>query len=179
LGPLVCTVRDTRPAVTEHRRHGTAQDGGACSAGGGPLWGPPRLPIHPQRFSCELSESSMSLRDMASHDKPGPMSVSRTRAWGSLGSALLGAIVLSGCGTHTAPPVATKSDAAAVKPSVTQSVQRQIRERDKRIVELRSQIAELTSQLEALKFIDQDMSERRKPSLLPATLTPIETDQAH
>jgi hypothetical protein len=75
--------------------------------------------------------------------------------------------------------VATKSDAAAVKPSVTQSVQRQIRERDKRIVELRSQIAELTSQLEALKFIDQDMSERRKPSLLPATLTPIETDQAH
>ena len=107
------------------------------------------------------------------------MSVSRTRAWGSLGSALLGAIVLSGCGTHTAPPVATKSDAAAVKPSVTQSVQRQIRERDKRIVELRSQIAELTSQLEALKFIDQDMSERRKPSLLPATLTPIETDQAH
>lgn len=105
------------------------------------------------------------------------MRLTPTRACSSLGSALLGAIVLSGCTTHTATPVATKSDAAAMESSAAQSLQRQIRERDKRIAELRSQIAELTSQLEALKLIDQDMDEIRRSSRPPATLTPIETGQ--
>jgi TolA-binding protein len=120
----------------------------------------------------------MFLRDVASHDTPRPMSVKRKRAWSSLGSGLLWAIALSGCGTHTATPVAAKSDEAVVESAVTQSLQRQIRERDKRIAELRSQIAELTSQLEALKVIDQDMDERKKSSRPPATLTPIELDQS-
>jgi TolA-binding protein len=110
------------------------------------------------------------------------MSVIPTRAWGSLGCALLGAIVLSGCGTlpHSSPPstpVATKSNAAAVESGGTLSLQRQIRERNKRIAELQSHIAELTSQMEALKVIDQDMDEQRNSRRPPATLTPIETDQ--
>lgn len=121
----------------------------------------------------------MLLRDVATHDTRKPMSVMRTRAWRRLGSALLGAILLSGCGTPRATPVATKSDAATVESGVAQSLHRQIRERDKRIAELRSQIEELTSQLEALKVIDQDMDERRKSNRPPATLTPIETDQSH
>ena len=45
---------------------------------------------------------------------------------------------------------------------------RQVRERDKRI-------AELESQLDALKVIDQDMEQRRKSSRSPATLTPATT----
>jgi hypothetical protein len=93
-----------------------------------------------------------------------------TRAWGSLGCALVGAIVLSGCGTPSATPAANASDPAAVDSGVVQSLQRQIRERDRRI-------AELTSQLEVLKLIDQDVEERRKPIRPPATLTPLETDQ--
>ncbi len=106
-----------------------------------------------------------------------------SRAWRSLGSALVGAIVLSGCGNvhPSSPPpslsVATKSDAAAVESGIAQSLQRRIRERDKHIAELQSQIAELTSQMEAMKVIDLDLEERRKPIRPSATVTPMETDR--
>jgi hypothetical protein len=60
-------------------------------------------------------------------------------------------------------------DPAIGESSVVQSLQRQIRERDKRI-------AQLTSQLEALKVIDQDMDEIRRASRPPATLTPTATE---
>jgi len=63
-----------------------------------------------------------------------------------------------------------------VNSEAVQSLQRQIKERDKRIAELRSQIAELTSQMEALKVIDLDMDEQRTSRRPPATLTPIGTD---
>ena len=98
------------------------------------------------------------------------MSVMWRRAWSSLGASLFLAITLSACGTLPAPSVNKKSDPAAVNSSVVQSLQRQIREREKRI-------AELEAQLDALKVIDQDMEKRRKPSGSPATLTPAATDQ--
>jgi len=87
--------------------------------------------------------------------------------WISLGGGLLWSIVLSACGTLPATSVDKKGDPAAVDSGVVQSLQRQIRERDKRI-------AELESQLDALKMIDQDVEKRRKSSRPPATLTPIE-----
>jgi hypothetical protein len=77
------------------------------------------------------------------------------RAWSSLGGSLFVAITLSACGTLPATSVNKKSDPATVDSSVVQSLQRQLRERDKRI-------AELMSQLNVLKVIDQDMDERRK-----------------
>ena len=95
------------------------------------------------------------------------MSVMRNVVWRSLGGGLLWAIALSGCGTLPATSVCKKSDPAAVDSSVVQSLQRQVREREKRI-------AELEAQLDALKVIDQDMEKRRKSSRPPATLTPIE-----
>jgi hypothetical protein len=87
--------------------------------------------------------------------------------WISLGGGLLWAIALSACGTLPATSVDNKSDPAAVESSVVQSLQRQVRERDKRI-------AELESQLDVLKVIDQDVEKRRKSSRPPATVTPIE-----
>jgi hypothetical protein len=89
------------------------------------------------------------------------------RTWISLGGGLLWAIALSACGTLPASSLDNKSDPAAVDSSVVQSLQRQVRERDKRI-------AELESQLDALKVIDQDVEKRRKSSRPPATVTPIE-----
>jgi TolA-binding protein len=89
------------------------------------------------------------------------------RTWISLGGGLLWAIALSACGTLPATSVNNRSDQAAVDSSVVQSLQRQVRERDKRI-------AELESQLDALKVIDQDVEKRRKSSRPPATVTPIE-----
>ena len=91
----------------------------------------------------------------------------RKRAWSSLGGSLFLAIILGSCGTLPTTSADKKSDPTAVDSSVVQSLQRQIREREKRI-------AELESQLDALKLIDQDMENLRKPSRPPATLTPIE-----
>jgi len=95
------------------------------------------------------------------------MHVMRRRAWSNLGIGLFGAIVLSACGTHPATSVAHKSDRPAVDSGVVQSLQRQIRERDKRI-------AELESQLDVLKMIDQDMEKRKNSIRPPATLTPVD-----
>jgi hypothetical protein len=92
------------------------------------------------------------------------MSMMRRRAWGSLGGSLLLAIVLGSCGTLPTTSADKKSDPAAVDSSVVQSLQRHIREREKRI-------AELEAQLDALKVIDQDMQKLRKSSRQPATLT--------
>lgn len=91
----------------------------------------------------------------------------RKRAWSSLGGSLFLAIILGSCGTLPTTSADKKSDPTAVDSSVVQSLQRQIREREKRI-------AELESQLDALKLIDQDMENLRKPSRPPATLTPLE-----
>ena len=95
------------------------------------------------------------------------MSMIREKAWSSLGGSLFLAIILGSCGTLPTTSADKTSDPAAVDSGVVQSLQRQIREREKRI-------AELEAQLDALKVIDQDMEKRRKSSRPPATLTPIE-----
>lgn len=103
------------------------------------------------------------------------MSYLRRIRLGSLGSGVLLAIVLSACGTAPASlpatppatPVVHRSDPVAGESSVVQSLQKQLREREKRI-------DELESQLNILKMIDQDVQVRRKPARTPATLTPGE-----
>ena len=95
------------------------------------------------------------------------MSYLRRIRWGSFGNGLVLALVLSACGTAPATPVVHRSDPAAAESSVVLSLQKQLREREKRI-------DELESQLNVLKMIDQDVQVRRKPSRPPVTLTPIE-----
>lgn len=77
------------------------------------------------------------------------------------------AIALGACGILPFGSTDKKSDRATVDASVVQSLQRQVRDRDKRI-------AELEAQLDALKLIDQDMEKRRQFNRPPATLTPLE-----
>lgn len=95
------------------------------------------------------------------------MSVILKRAWISLGGSLCLAVALGSCGVLPVSPPDKKSDRAAVDASVVQSLQRQIRDREKRI-------AELEAQLDALKVIDRDMEKQRQSSRPPTTLTPIE-----
>jgi hypothetical protein len=95
------------------------------------------------------------------------MSIWGRKMWGSLGSAVVLAITLSACGTAPGPSVERKSDPAADVSGIVLSYQRQIRERDKRI-------EELESQLNALKLIEEDVEKRRKPLRSPAMLTPFE-----
>jgi len=85
-----------------------------------------------------------------------------------LGILLAGVIVsvaLSACGTAPAqaPPVERKRDTAVDMSDKVQLLERQLRERDKRI-------EELESQLEALKLIDQEHEKQRKPIRPPSTL---------
>lgn len=95
----------------------------------------------------------------------------RKTIWVNVGSGLMLASVLSACGTAPATPQAApvvhRSSQVAEESSAVQSLQRQLREREKRI-------DELESQLNILKMIDQDVELRRKPSRPPATLTPNE-----
>jgi Tfp pilus assembly protein PilN len=93
------------------------------------------------------------------------MVVLTQQAWNSLGGGVLLAIVLSACGTLPATSIKCKPDPAPAHTEVVPSLQSQLKERDQRI-------AELESQLEALKIIDQDMEKRRNSSRPPATLTP-------
>lgn len=95
------------------------------------------------------------------------MSVTRSRTWISLGGTLCLVVTMSSCGIMPVTSADKKSDRTAVESSLVPDLQRQIREREKRI-------AELEAQLEALKLIDQDMEKRRQFSRPPATLTPIE-----
>ena len=95
------------------------------------------------------------------------MSIWRRNILSSLGIAVIVPIILSACGTAPPTPVERKSDPVPDVSGIVQSYQRQIRERDKRI-------EELESQLNALKLIEEDLEKRRKPLRAPATLTPIE-----
>ena len=95
------------------------------------------------------------------------MSVIWRRAWISLGGSLCLAVALGSCGVLPVGSTDKKSDRATVDASVVQSLQRQIKDREKRI-------AELEAQLDALKVIDQDIEKRRQFGRPPATLTPIE-----
>lgn len=114
----------------------------------------------------------MFLLDVGSSGKPKTMnSVFRT-IWGSLVGAVLLSITLSACGTVPPVPPAPvaavhRNDPPAIESSAVQSLQRQLRERDKRI-------GELESQLNVLKLIDQDVEKRKKPSRPLGTLRPVE-----
>lgn len=86
---------------------------------------------------------------------------------GSLAGALFLSITLSACGTTPAAPAKHRSEASPGEPALVQSLQRQLRDREKRI-------EELESQLNVLKLIDQDVEKQKKPNRPPATLTPLE-----
>ena len=85
----------------------------------------------------------------------------------SLPGSVMLLIALSACGTTPATPVPKSDQSAADVSGKVQSLQKQIRERDKRI-------EELESQLDALKLIEQDLEKQRKPIRPPATLEPLQ-----
>lgn len=94
------------------------------------------------------------------------MELSNHSLWKLAGRGLILTAMLSACGTAPTP-IATQHSAPTPKESaLVKSLQKQLRERNKRI-------EELESQLDALKVIDQDFDKRKKALSPPATLTPI------
>ena len=89
--------------------------------------------------------------------------------WVAFIISALALTAFSACGTVSLLPehLPQASDSSRVEPmsaqsAVVQSLQRQVRERDRRI-------AELTFQLEALKTIDREAEARRQQGRFPGT----------
>lgn len=97
----------------------------------------------------------------------GPLRLLRRNIMSSLMGAVILPVALSACRTAPATSVENKSDPAVDVSSKVQALEREIRERDKRI-------EELEGQLEALKLIEQDLEKQRKPIRPPTTLEPIQ-----
>ncbi|MDX2253099.1 MAG: hypothetical protein NW202_12495 [Nitrospira sp.] len=95
------------------------------------------------------------------------MDQSSNGLWKLVGRGLILTAVLSACGTASAPLATENTAPTPIESGLVKSLQKQLRERDKRI-------AELEFQLETLKLIDQDFDKRKRPLRPPATLTPIE-----
>jgi hypothetical protein len=95
------------------------------------------------------------------------MDLSSDNLWKLVGRGLILTVVLTACGTAPAPMVLHHTAPGPRESGLVKSLQKQLRERDKRI-------EELESQLDALKLIDQDFDKRKKPLRPPATLIPIE-----
>lgn len=93
------------------------------------------------------------------------MSLLRRYILGGLIAGLIVPLTFSACRTAPVAPVERKKEPTVEISDKVQSLERQLRERDKRI-------EELESQLEALKLIDQEHEKQRKPIRPPATLEP-------
>jgi hypothetical protein len=87
--------------------------------------------------------------------------------WKLIGRGLILTSVLSACGTAPTPMATQTTGTTPSESGLVKSLQKQLRERDKRI-------EELEFQLEAFKVIDQDFDKRKKPLRPPATLAPSE-----
>ncbi|MBH0191550.1 MAG: hypothetical protein HP492_07275 [Nitrospira sp.] len=95
------------------------------------------------------------------------MDQSANNLWKLVGRGLILITVLSACGTAPTPMATENTTPTPSESGLVKSLQKQLRERDKRI-------EELEFQLETLKLIDQDFDKRKKLLRPPATLTPIE-----
>ncbi len=82
-------------------------------------------------------------------------------------AGVLVSVALSACATATTPKTESKREPAVDMSDRVQALEKQLRERDKRI-------EELESQLEALKLIDQEHENKRKPIRPPTTLESIQ-----
>lgn len=95
------------------------------------------------------------------------MDSSSDNLWKLVGQGLILISMLSACGTAATPMVTQHTVSPPSESGLVKSLQKQLRERDKRI-------EELEFQLDALKLIDQDFDKRKNPLRPPATVTPIE-----
>jgi TolA-binding protein len=80
-------------------------------------------------------------------------------AWTTQAVCLLGLMVLSGCVSTTPPPtrVGTSQDQATI-----QALQKRLQERERTVAIKNYQIEVMSSQLDALKQIDQDTKAQRR-----------------
>ena len=82
--------------------------------------------------------------------------------WTSQGVCVLGLMMLSGC-TSTSPSLAPAQLGTSQDQATIQALQQRLHERERTISKQNYQIEVISSQLEALKRIDQDTREQWRP----------------
>jgi hypothetical protein len=93
--------------------------------------------------------------------------------WTSQAVCLLGLVVLSGCASTIPPsPIAPARLGTSEDQATIQALHRQLHERERTIAMQNYQIEVMSNQLDALKRIDQDTSERRRPLRHSMTVVP-------
>jgi len=83
--------------------------------------------------------------------------------WTTQAVCLLGLMVLSGCASTISPPTALTRLATNQDQATIQALQKRLQGRERTIAMQNYQIEVLSSQLDALKRIDQDTKVQRRP----------------
>ena len=87
----------------------------------------------------------------------------KNMVWTTQAVCLLGLVVLSGCASTTPPPLAPTRLGTSQDQTTIQVLQKRLQERERTIARQHDQIEVLSSQLDALKRIDQDTTAQRRP----------------
>ena len=92
--------------------------------------------------------------------------------WTTQAVCVLGLVVLSGCAS-TLPPAANSTRLGTSQDQATLQVfLKRLQERERTIARQNSQIAVMSSQLDALKRIDEDMKAQQRPVRNLMNVTP-------
>ena len=87
----------------------------------------------------------------------------KTIVWTIQAVCVLGLVGLSGCGSTTAPPTAATRFGTSQDQATIHVLHKRLHERERTIAIQNYQIEVMSSQLEALKRIDQDTRRQRRP----------------
>ena len=87
----------------------------------------------------------------------------KNTVWTTQAVCLLGLVVLSGCTSTIPPPAASTRLGTSQDQATIQAFQKRLQEREQTIARQNYQIEVMSSQLDALKRIDQDMKAQRRP----------------
>jgi len=92
--------------------------------------------------------------------------------WTTQAVCLLGLVVLSGCGSTTPPPTAPTRLGTSQNQATVQALQKRLQKRERTIAKQNYQIEVMSSQLDALKRIDQDTQGQWRPVRNSMTVAP-------
>ena len=87
----------------------------------------------------------------------------KTIVWTIPAVCLLGLVGLSGCASTTPSPITSARMGTNQDQATIQAFQKRLQEREQTIARQNYQIEVMSSQLDALKRIDQDMKAQRRP----------------
>jgi TolA-binding protein len=87
----------------------------------------------------------------------------RTIVWTTQAVCILGLVILFGCTSTIPPPTASTRPGTSQDQATIQALQKRLQGRERTIAMQNYQIEVLSSQLDALKRIDQDTRVHRRP----------------